>query len=352
MRVTQHRLGAASSTLVVGLVALAAASCTAAPEAPAAPASVGTTAAALSAEDEVRAACKGTHDNHGQCVSCVAHASGDGQLVSDFARGECHDKCIRTSCAVEGKTCGGLADGCGGTLSCGPACAPEPIFLPSENHAAYELRAACTVYTSNRVGSVDMCCRTGSYSIETTCTTALHEERDAAGNLIVRIDPMGACVSTSADLTCNRSGNLPRCDSNSMTCPVQHAAQHGVMQGGPSLLEGTYARTVFSGGEGGGDEYRGACGSAPQAGSLAMTCTPPPSPQPYPVMATFTKSGPGRFAVRRAWGGSMPASQLCVPPMRFSTPLPNTRFVQSAGLAGGTFSLIGYDCTYELTLKP
>lgn len=340
MRTIQHLCAVGSVVVVL----LAVASCTSAPGE-----AVGSSAAALSAEDAVRAACKGTYKNHGQCVSCVAHASSDGNLVSQFARGECHDACIRTSCAVEGRTCGPLADGCGGTLSCGPACAPEPIFLPAENHAAYQLRATCAVSQSNRVGTASSCCRTGTYATVTTCTTTLHEERDGAGNLTVRIDPVTGCSSTSTAGSCTRSGDLARCDAASLTCPPAVATV-----GSPSLLQGTYVRTVFRGGETPTDDYRGLCGSATEYSGSPLTCTPPQAAQAYAQMTTLTKTAPGTFSVRRAWGAGAPAmmcaSPITIPPALAT--LPNTRFVEGPPPAGGTFAITGYDCSYELVLAP
>ena len=334
---------------MVSLVALAAASCTSRVDQE----SLGVTAAALTAEDAVRAACKGTYKNHGQCVACVAHASGDGALVSEFARGECHDKCIRTSCAVEGKTCGTVADGCGGTLTCGAPCGQRPLFLPSENHRAYTLREVCSASTSNGVGAIPPCCRQDRFTTDTTCTTTLHEEVDATGKLIVRIDPLLGCITTGSDLSCTRSGTLDRCDASNLTCPA--AAPLG-SPGDPSSLAGTYVRTalgpdgllVF-------DEYRGSCGTA--AGYLVSvpTCVPPSVlPDNVAHMATFTKSGPGHFAIRRTFGpgGGFSVAAWCgspiTPPLRT---LPST--VSVTGFArGGTFELDGHDCTYELTQSP
>lgn len=324
-------------------VSLALASCTGGPG------EVGSSAAALSAEDAVRAACKGTYRNHGQCVACVAHATSDGTLVSQFARGECHDACIRTSCAVEGRTCGALADGCGGTLGCGPSCGPEPIFLPAENHATYQLRATCAVSQSNRVGTGSSCCRTATYGTVTTCTTTLHEERDGAGNLTVRIDPVTGCSSTSTAGTCDRSGDVARCDAASLKCPPSTASV-----GSPTLLQGTYVRTVFRGGETPSDDYRGLCGTATEYGGAPLTCTPPQPAQTYAQVTTFTKTAPGRFAVRRAWGAGAPAA-LCASPLTMPpalATLPSTRFVEGPPAAGGSFAITGFDCAYELVLAP
>ncbi len=112
-----------------GLLAFGQVGCSSAPDAGSEPSAtlsnVGATGSSLTVEEgdeAVRAACRGPHENHGQCVSCVAHVHTS--LTSDFAQGECHDGCIKTSCSLEGKTCGTVSDGCGGELVCGPPCGP------------------------------------------------------------------------------------------------------------------------------------------------------------------------------------------------------------------------------------
>jgi hypothetical protein len=92
------------------------------------------------ARDEVRRACPGPQKNHGQCVSCAAHALNDlrdanrisgaqkGSLQSWFAQNGC-DGCAPTTCPAQGDICGStMPDGCGGTLSCDfcPAFPPAP----------------------------------------------------------------------------------------------------------------------------------------------------------------------------------------------------------------------------------
>jgi hypothetical protein len=80
--------------------------------------------------EAVRAACDGAYKNQGQCMKCVTSALNDLEaegeidsaqhdaLVSALV-GECSDACFSTSCAIEGKECGEIPDGCGGTLDCG-----------------------------------------------------------------------------------------------------------------------------------------------------------------------------------------------------------------------------------------
>jgi hypothetical protein len=83
-----------------------------------------------SALETVIEQCKGQHENHGQCVSCAAHAldqldaissiSGDqkGELQSTFAH-DCENGCLASTCAAENAACGTISNLCGGTLDCG-----------------------------------------------------------------------------------------------------------------------------------------------------------------------------------------------------------------------------------------
>jgi hypothetical protein len=94
--------------------------------------------------DAVRAECTGAYDSSGGCVACVAHALNDlgvtgfehGAIVSEFARGECRDRCVATTCAIEGVTCGELDDGCGTTLDCGSCGVTFTASFPPLDHAA------------------------------------------------------------------------------------------------------------------------------------------------------------------------------------------------------------------------
>ncbi len=83
---------------------------------------VGTISQSLTPEDAVRKACHGSYPNHGFCMTCVAAVTRDGHVVSDFADSECRAKCITTTCAIQGVTCGTIPDGCGTTLICGDPC--------------------------------------------------------------------------------------------------------------------------------------------------------------------------------------------------------------------------------------
>jgi hypothetical protein len=79
----------------------------------------------------VQAVCRGTYDNAGQCVSCVATVTNGllregevtrqdaGAIVNSFAQNECSLGCIPTSCAIEVKSCGSIDNGCGSEISCG-----------------------------------------------------------------------------------------------------------------------------------------------------------------------------------------------------------------------------------------
>lgn len=320
------------------------------------PPSIGRASSALTDEDAVRAECKGTYKNHGQCVACVAHASAGGELVSQFAQGECHDRCIRTSCAVEGKSCGRIPDGCDGFLTCGPSCEAQPIFAADENHATYEVRAVCRIDLSSSVGTDSSCCRTGTIGAETTCTTVLHEERDAAGKLIVRIDPMAGCQTTATDVGCNRSGELARCDRERLVCPIVAGSNPPYSNPGtkdPAVLVGTYVRKVIQVGSSVEpfDEYRGGCGDAAIFRGAAPSCVRP-TPETVGTLSTFTKVAPGKFAVRRAWGGQGSSRGLCTNPILMDlNTFPNTKFIEGWTM-GGSFGMAGYECTYELTKNP
>src|SRR4051812_16773425 len=58
-----------------------------------------------------------------------AHDAGREDGGDDAAResavGERTDACSRTTCFVEGKNCGALNDGCGGTIQCGSCASPD-----------------------------------------------------------------------------------------------------------------------------------------------------------------------------------------------------------------------------------
>ncbi|XXX78361.1 hypothetical protein WMF30_06280 [Sorangium sp. So ce134] len=83
------------------------------------------------AQSLVQAACKGTYTSPGRCQACVATAAGAllqerlitnadiGAIVSSFAQNECLSGCVPTSCAIEGKSCGSIEDGCGSEIACG-----------------------------------------------------------------------------------------------------------------------------------------------------------------------------------------------------------------------------------------
>lgn len=59
----------------------------------------------------------------GNCY-CDAACVGYGDCCGDY-QAECGGSCTPTTCAIQGADCGSLADGCGGTLSCGTCDAPE-----------------------------------------------------------------------------------------------------------------------------------------------------------------------------------------------------------------------------------
>ncbi len=84
--------------------------------------------------DLVRVACKGSYATPGACSACAARVTQSlarsglltpavaGRVTAFFATRECRDRCVPTTCAIEFRTCGALADGCGTTLVCGDPC--------------------------------------------------------------------------------------------------------------------------------------------------------------------------------------------------------------------------------------
>src|SRR5204863_6040610 len=55
------------------------------------------------------------------CGSCTAPQTCGGGGVANL----CGGGCTPTTCAAQGKNCGTIADGCGGTLTCGACTAPQ-----------------------------------------------------------------------------------------------------------------------------------------------------------------------------------------------------------------------------------
>jgi hypothetical protein len=85
------------------------------------------------ARDSIIGVCAGSHRTPGSCNVCingqVRRLVGDnlvtrreGAKVGASFRRECSNRCVRTTCFVEGRACGTHSDGCGGTMSCGPSC--------------------------------------------------------------------------------------------------------------------------------------------------------------------------------------------------------------------------------------
>ncbi len=105
------------------------------------PEPVGTTASALSRLDataQIQASCKGAFATRDACEACV-DAQADALVkqkaitrkqaasIEDvFEHGACRARCIPTTCAIEGATCGTIPDLCGGTLTCGASCGTNP----------------------------------------------------------------------------------------------------------------------------------------------------------------------------------------------------------------------------------
>ncbi|HRG99099.1 MAG TPA: hypothetical protein PLR99_22770, partial [Polyangiaceae bacterium] len=223
------------------------------------------------------------------------------------------------------------------------------LLAPDENDAPYEMRAVCAVAPTNRVGTASSCCRAASYTTETVCDTALHEERDASGALTLRIDPMTACTQTSTAGTCTRSGTLARCDSSGLTCPTS-----GSTAGAPSLVAGTYARRMIRVGATATakDQYWLGCSTVGMITQTTPSCTPPPAPQSTQRTATVVRTAPGTFAVKRSWATTAPpgfCSTPSFPPAAES--MGSSTFVDGAAPAGGTFATTAHTCTYTLTKK-
>ena len=76
-------------------------------------------------------ACASKQENGSQCIyksGCLSNCCcGTSGRCSDAAAcaGSCDGPCIPTTCAAEGKNCGSIPDGCGGTLDCGSCTAPR-----------------------------------------------------------------------------------------------------------------------------------------------------------------------------------------------------------------------------------
>lgn len=226
---------------------------------------------------------------------------------------------------------------------------PPALLAPGENDAPYEMRAVCTVAPTSRVGTASSCCRAASYTTETVCDTALHEERDASGALTLRIDPMTACTQTSTAGTCTRSGTLARCDAAGLTCPTS-----GSTAGAPSLVVGTYARRMMAigGAPTPKDQYWLGCSTAPMITQTAPSCTPPPAPQSTQRTATVVRTAPGTFAVRRSWATIAPPGFCATPSLLpAADTMGSSTFVDGNAPMGGTFATTGHTCTYTLTKK-
>ena len=230
---------------------------------------------------------------------------------------------------------------------------PPPLFAPGESGAAYTITSVCRIATTRRVGSSDMCCIWNDFTTTTTCDTVMREEPDGAGSLRVVIDPLQNCARTPSAEVCNRSGNLPRCDSNNMVCPTRPSAA------GERFGAGTYARRMriaLPGGERvpvdhywvpgcpvgpAGYEYQAQSRCSPSGGTYSSSRA---------ILTTLVRTGPGAFVLRRTWDQSTHRSCTDERYPVIPLALPNS-FVTSGAGAGGTFSYDRYACTYTLTKK-
>jgi hypothetical protein len=105
----------------------------------------------------VHVACDGELKNHGDCVSCVAHAVQDlaacsglsgaeeAKIIVLFAHREEACACVPTSCAAQGATCGTMADGCGSTMDCGTC--------PNGQACGSNYACVCTPSTCSELGA-------------------------------------------------------------------------------------------------------------------------------------------------------------------------------------------------------
>ena len=198
-----------------------------------------------------------------------------------------------------------------------------------------------------------MCCIWNDFTTTTTCDTIMREEPDGAGSLKVVIDPLQSCARTPSAELCNRSGNLPRCDSNNMVCPIRPFAA------GERFGAGTYARRMRIASPGGErvpvDHYWvPGCPVGPAGYTYQAQSRCSPSGGAYSssrdILTTLARTGPGAFVLRRTWDQSIHRSCTDERYPVIPLALPNS-FVTSGSGAGGTFRYDRYDCTYTLTKK-
>jgi len=245
----------------------------------------------------------------------------------------------------------GLADGGDDGGDGGDGGLAGALLLPGENDVPYEMRAVCVVKPVNRVGAADSCCRESTYTAETRCDTMVHERLDGAGSLVLVIDPMQACTTTLTSTACSRTGTLPRCDSNGLTCPFTPAAP-----GGPAALAATYARRTLGTGANVtlADHYWSGCSSAGMVPITSPSCSTRSGDvvtTPTMRMATIAKTGVGELTLVSSWATNPPFRACSTPSASSAKTLGSTSFVTNASAMGGTFSLTGYTCTYVLTKK-
>ncbi|HRG98101.1 MAG TPA: hypothetical protein PLR99_17740 [Polyangiaceae bacterium] len=230
------------------------------------------------------------------------------------------------------------------------------LLTACENDGTYDVVATCTMTPINQLGPAGGCCREAAYTTTTTCTTALHEVPDGAGNLVLRIDPMAGCATTSTPTACSQVGDAAACDGAALTCPLAAYPQPGA----PSLLEGTYGRVVWT------DrfmtrrtvraEYRAHCAEpflVPQT-TVPSCSTVPPTRTLVTTATKFTKVSAGTFRVRRGWASRSSTLNLCAMPIIDvvdNAAVTNDRFTEGNPPAAGAFATTSYLCTYTFTLR-
>lgn len=255
-----------------------------------------------------------------------------------------------------------MADTADGARDCADAGSADSglgmsrLLIGCENDGIYDVVATCTMTPINQLGPAGGCCREAAYTTTTTCTTSLHEVPDGAGNLVLRIDPMAGCATTSTPTACSQVGNAAACDGAALTCPLAAYPEPGA----PSLLEGTYGRVVLT------DrfmtrrtvqaEYRAHCAEpflVPQT-TVPSCSTVPPTRTLVSTATKFTKVSAGTFRVRRGWASRSSALDLCAMPIIDvvdNAAVINDRFTEGNPPAAGAFATTSYACTYTFTLR-
>ena len=196
--------------------------------------------------------------------------------------------CTPTTCAAQGKNCGSISDGCGGTLDCGTCTAPQICGGSTPNVCGACMPTTCAAQGKNCGSISDGCGGTincGSCGANQTCTSGgtcacAFGFNDCDGNAangcespFINQYNCGTCGNTCAlDGTEFCRGPLMTPDPPTWEC-VSCGATSGNCDNDSLNLCETYLLASFS--------NCGACGHACQTGqvcqngSCAGACTPP-----------------------------------------------------------------------------